>query len=100
MDERDKEILKKRKLEKTWANWLPGYLIYAGGLAMGYPGHCTPFLQYLDVVYKAFTCFTGMAWMHDDEQFRMRAKPNLVDLSHRVHVVQKILQGLQRTVMG
>lgn len=27
---RDKEILKKCKVEKTLANWLPGYLIHIG----------------------------------------------------------------------
>lgn len=52
MDKKDKEIFKKCKVERSWANWLLGYLIYAGVLAKGYPGCCAPLLQYLDIVYK------------------------------------------------
>lgn len=76
MDDKDKEILKKCEVDRSWANWLSGYLIYAGVLAKGFPGHCVPLLQNLDVVCKAYPCFTGMAWMLYDEQFRMRAALN------------------------
>lgn len=67
-------------------------------------------------MYKAYICFTGLAWMHYDEKFRIRvylnpalrwdqvhpalclqvlpfAKPNMVELSHSGHVVQRTFMG-------
>lgn len=55
-------------------NWLPGYLIYAGVLAKAYSGCCAPL--YMNIVYKAYTCFTGSAGMHYDTEFRMRTALN------------------------
>lgn len=50
MDDWDKKILKKPKVDRTWANWLLGYLIYAEVLAKWYPGYCVPLLQYFAIV--------------------------------------------------
>lgn len=30
LDEKDNEKRKNRKVDRTWANWLPGFFIYAG----------------------------------------------------------------------
>lgn len=35
MDDKEKEILKKRKVQRAWANWLSGILIYAGVIIWG-----------------------------------------------------------------
>lgn len=37
LDEKDKEKLKKLKVDRTWANWLPGYIIYAGLISRAQP---------------------------------------------------------------
>lgn len=34
MDEKEKEILKSHRVDHTWANWLPGFLVYARMTAM------------------------------------------------------------------
>lgn len=33
LDDRENEILKHRKVDRTWTNWLARFLIYAGVLA-------------------------------------------------------------------
>ncbi|XP_054845591.1 uncharacterized protein LOC129336489 [Eublepharis macularius] len=113
MDDRDKERLKRRKIDRTWANWLPGMLIYAGVIARAQPQRAAPLFQYIDIVYRAHTEFVGAAWMQYDEEFRMRAavdptlpwdrihqqlwlqlmapaKPNLGDRSDSGHLVQRL----------
>lgn len=75
-----------------------------------------PLLQYVDILYKAYTCFTGSAWMHYSEEFKMKAvtntalhwdqvhhvlwlqimhfaRPNLVEISHSGHTVQRFNTG-------
>lgn len=66
------------------------------------------------ILYNTYTWFTSKVWMHYNEQFRMRAtlnpglhwdqvhldlwlqvvRPNLVELSHRVHIVQRLSVGM------
>lgn len=59
LDEKDKEKLKKQKVDRTWANWLPGFFIYAGVISQAQPWHGASLWQYVDIIYKAYTGFTG-----------------------------------------
>lgn len=50
MDDREKEVLRKRKVDRTWANWLSRYLIYVGVNVKAHPerggGGCVAISQY------------------------------------------------------
>lgn len=76
LDDKDKEKIKKRTVDRTWANWLPGFLIFAGILARSQPWRAAPLFQYLYIIYKGYTGFSGPAWLQYDEEFRMRAAMN------------------------
>lgn len=41
IDDKDKEVLKKRKMERTWANWLSVFLFYASVIVRKHP-ECGP----------------------------------------------------------
>lgn len=59
LDDKDKEKIKRRTVDRTWANWLPGFLIFAGVVARSQPWRAAPLFQYLDIIYKGYTGFTG-----------------------------------------
>ncbi|XP_054852798.1 uncharacterized protein LOC129341561 isoform X2 [Eublepharis macularius] len=85
MDERDKERMKRRKVDRSWSNWLPGMLIYAGVLARAQPHRAAPLFQYIDIIYRGYTDFVGAAWMQYDEEFRMRAASDPTLPWDRIH---------------
>ncbi|XP_054843457.1 uncharacterized protein LOC129335043 [Eublepharis macularius] len=94
LDERDKEKLKRRKVDRNWHNWLPGMFIYAGVIARAQPWRAAPLFQYMDIIYKGYTEFSGTAWMQYDEEFRMRAALNPAMQWDRIHQ-QLWLQGFE-----
>ena len=60
-DEKEKEKYRKKKLERTWSNWLHGFLIYAGVIVKAQPWRVQALSQYLDIIYRAYTDFAGQA---------------------------------------
>lgn len=72
MDEMEKEILKQRKVDRVWENWLAGYLIYAEIIARANPWKGATLLQYLDIIYKAYSYFTRPCWLQYGEEFHKR----------------------------
>lgn len=58
MNDKAKEVLKKRKVDRTWANWLSVFLIYASVIVREHPKRGMALFQYLVIVYKAFSCFS------------------------------------------
>lgn len=82
LEKKDKEELddklknRKQAVDRTWANWLPGFLIFAGVLARSQLWRAAPLFQYLDIIYKGYTGFVGPAWLQYDEEFRMQAAMN------------------------
>lgn len=71
LDEKEKEMLKCRKVDRNWSNWVAGFLIYAGVIAKMQPWRATTLFQYFDMIYKAFTGFSGHAYLQYDEEFRI-----------------------------
>ena len=78
-DDKDKERHRKKKLDRTWANWLPGVLIYAGVVVKAQPWQAQSLFQYLDLIYWAYVDFVGQAWLNYDDLFHMQSAihPNL-----------------------
>ena len=78
-DEEEKEKRRRKKPDRTWAIWIPGFLIYAGVLVKAQPWRASSLLQYFDIIYKAYTDFAGEAWLQYDQAFRMKSaiQPNL-----------------------
>lgn len=76
LDEKDKEKLKKWKVDRNWASWLPGFFIYAGVISHAQLWRASALWQYADIIYKAYTGFSGPSWVNYDEEFRMRAALN------------------------
>ena len=69
----DKKRRQRKKPEHTWANWLLGFLIYAGIMVKAQPW-CALFLfQYLDLIFRAYMDFPGHSWLTYDQNFCMRA---------------------------
>lgn len=46
--DKEKEVLKKKKVDETWANWLSGFLIYAGVILREHLTKRAVLSQYLD----------------------------------------------------
>ena len=106
-DERDKERHRCKRPDRTWSNWLPGFLIYAGVIVRAQPYQALSLFQYLDLSYRAYVDFAGQAWLSYDEAFRMRcaihpnlcrdeplaglwlARPNLGDRMDSGHLIRK-----------
>lgn len=63
IDEREKERLKWHRVDSNWANWHPGFLIYAGVIVCFHPWRALSMLQYMDIIYKGFPLFSGSVWM-------------------------------------
>lgn len=53
MDDKEKEVLKKRKEDQPWANWLVVFLIFAGVIVKEHPNRGAALSQCLDIVFKA-----------------------------------------------
>lgn len=69
LNDREKAILKKYKVERIWVNWLPGVLVYAGVSVRAYLWRSFALFQYLDIIYKGWSYFTGTSWLQYDEEF-------------------------------
>lgn len=76
LDDKEKEKLRKRRVDRTWANWLPDFFIYACILTRAQPWCAASLWKYIDIVYKGYMGFLGPAWLQYDEEFRMRAAIN------------------------
>lgn len=71
MNDKEKEKLKKIVVDRTWANWLPEFLIYTFVKVRINPQRASALFQCLDIVYKAY--FLGeVAWHHYDEDYHTR----------------------------
>lgn len=62
LEDKDKGWLKKQKLDRTWANWLLGYFIYAGLLVHHQPQKATALFQYVDI-YRTYRDFVRSTWI-------------------------------------
>lgn len=69
----DQETVKKCKIDKNWTNWLNGYVIFASVVLQMYPTQATILFKYLDIIHRAFRDYTGPAWIHYDDHFRLQA---------------------------
>lgn len=47
-------MVKKRKIDKNWNNWLMGYIIYMAVVIQLQPTKVPALPKYLDVVYNAY----------------------------------------------
>lgn len=50
---------------------LADYLIYTVGLVWANPMNDLPLFQYLDIIYKLYSYFTGLVWLQHDKEFCM-----------------------------
>ena len=66
-DKRDKERHWRKKPERTWANWLPGYLIYCGVIVKVQSWRALLLVQYLDIIYRLYVDFPGYSWLLYDQ---------------------------------
>lgn len=57
----DPQLVRKRKIDKNWNNWLTHYLIYTAVVIQMQPAQAGPFLKYLDIVYRAYREYSGLA---------------------------------------
>lgn len=57
--EKDREKLKRRKVEMTWTNWLLGSFIYAVFIARHQPYRAAALIQYVDIVFCVLSQFRG-----------------------------------------
>lgn len=73
LDDKGKEILKKRKIGRNWTNWLFGFLVYTGIIVCAYPDRRLALFQYLDIIYNAYLNFASGCWLQHDEDFGIRA---------------------------
>lgn len=76
LSDKDKECLKRCTVDRNWVNWHPGFLIYAGVIVQYQSGRALSLLQYMDIIYKGYTDFTGPAWIQYNAAFHMRAAMN------------------------
>ena len=73
MGEKEVEKYRRRSAVRTWANWLPGFLIYMGITLQRFPERGHVLTKYLDLIYRAYTEYEGGAWLAYDESFRRKA---------------------------
>lgn len=71
MDDRKKEVLKRRPVDRTWSNWLTGFLIYMGVTANANTLRAAALIQYLDIIFKAYSYYAGPYWLQYDDEFCM-----------------------------
>lgn len=76
LDERLKERIKCRTIDRTYANWYLGFLIYAGVIVHYQPCWALKMHRYLDIIYKTFIDLPSPAWLQYDEQFRVQVTMN------------------------
>ena len=65
--------MRRHKLDRCWANWLPGFFIYAATVIRVQPERTLSLIQYMDITYMAYVDFPGYAWLLYNQGFRMRA---------------------------
>lgn len=70
---RDQEVVRQRKIDKNWTNWLNGYFIYASVVLQMYPSKAVALFKYADIIHRAFRDYSGPAWASYDQHFRLRA---------------------------
>ena len=70
-DEKEKEKRRCKKPDQTWANWLPGFIIYAGIIVKTQPWRAYSLLEYFDIIYRGYTDFSRQAWLLYNQAFRM-----------------------------
>ena len=49
-DEKEKEKHRRKKPDRIWVNWLPGFLIYAEVIVKAQPWRAQALFQYLDII--------------------------------------------------
>lgn len=76
LDDREKDILKRRKFDRTLAIWLLGFLIYVNVIATHNLWRSMAVFQYVDIIYKSFSHFIGAFWHRYGGEFHMRAATN------------------------
>lgn len=72
LDECLKEHIKWCTIDRTYTNWNPGFLIYAGLIVCHQLWRALSMLQYMYIIYKTYTDFLNHAWLQYDEKFHMR----------------------------
>ena len=50
-DEKDKDKRRCKKLERTWANWEPGFVIYGGVVVQAQPWRAASLFQYWNLIH-------------------------------------------------
>ena len=58
-DEVDKERRRHQNPKQSWANWLPGFLMYFGIIIKTKPWRAQSLVHYLDLIYRAYMDFPG-----------------------------------------
>lgn len=64
---RIRKNFKWKNVDRTWANWLPGILIYIGSLAWHHPIRTAPLFQSINIIYEVYRDFTGSTWLQYDD---------------------------------
>ncbi|XP_053099940.1 uncharacterized protein LOC128322537 isoform X2 [Hemicordylus capensis] len=67
-DLKDKEKLRYRMVDRYWSNWLVGYMVYMGVLLQKEPPRGAS-MEYLDIIYHAYSEYSGPTWAHYNEAF-------------------------------
>lgn len=70
---RDDEVVRKRKIDRNWTNWLYGYTIFMAVVIQIRPKRAGALIKYLDIIHRTLRDFGGQAWHHYDDHFRCRA---------------------------
>ncbi|KAJ7335722.1 hypothetical protein JRQ81_013663 [Phrynocephalus forsythii] len=70
LEEKQKEKIRRHKMEWCWTNWLSAFLIYVSTIVRAHPEKAYGLVQYLDMIHQAHMDFAGS--LQYDEGFRMR----------------------------
>ena len=74
--DKEQERIRKKKVERTWANWLAGFLIFIGVVLQKHPDKAPVLIKYLDLIFRCYSEYLGPAWLSYDEAFRLKAAFN------------------------
>lgn len=85
LDDHLKEHIKHHNIDRTYANWYLGFLIYAGAVICHQLWWTLSLLQYLDLIYKTYIDFLRPAWIQYNEHFCMCAAMNHMLCWDQVH---------------
>ncbi|XP_053105449.1 uncharacterized protein LOC128324664 isoform X3 [Hemicordylus capensis] len=75
-DRRDRERIRYKTVDRNWSNWLAGYMVYMGVVLQKQPARGASMVKYLDIIYHAFSEYSGPAWARYDEAFRRHSAMN------------------------